>query len=156
MLLNPLYMIKKMVEQLCFEYESCRKFPRCFQITRGGRKRREIFEDSSLVATQCILKQSNLACRHREKKDVKRRIQLAEQQHLFCTNLVKSWVERVKVMEEVVNEILQKGDLEMQNKCFRSRCPKNWRSCYKLGKMVIQKLNSVRELVNKGNFDIVA
>ncbi|XP_010110286.2 disease resistance protein SUMM2 [Morus notabilis] len=88
-------------------------------------------------------------------QDVKRRVDFAVEQDFQCTNQVKGWLESVEAMEEGVNQILQKGNEEIQNKCLGS-CPKNYWSSYALGKGVAKKLDAVRKLVGKGQFETVA
>ncbi|EXC25815.1 putative disease resistance protein [Morus notabilis] len=90
-------------------------------------------------------------------QDVKRRVDFAVEQDFQCTNQVKGWLESVEAMEGV-NQILQKGNEEIQNKCLGS-CPKNYWSRYALGKGVAKKLDAKRInnefvlLVN--DFDVV-
>ena len=72
------------------------------------------------------------------------------------TNEVNSWLRRVQLMETEVNEILQKGDQEIQKKCIGTCCPRNFRSGYKLRKKAREKIAAVTELRNRGRFDVVA
>ncbi|RVW36952.1 putative disease resistance protein [Vitis vinifera] len=71
------------------------------------------------------------------------------------THEVDGWLRAVQVMEAEVEEILQNGRQEIQQKCLGT-CPKNCRSNYKLGKIVSRKIDAVTELKGKGHFDFVA
>ncbi|KAL6334982.1 hypothetical protein AAG906_023787 [Vitis piasezkii] len=63
---------------------------------------------------------------------------------------------RVELMEKEVNEILQKGDQEIQKKCIGTCCPRNCRSSYKLGKKASEMFGALTDLRNEGRFDVVA
>ncbi|KAL6335753.1 hypothetical protein AAG906_039516 [Vitis piasezkii] len=71
------------------------------------------------------------------------------------THEVDGWLRAVQVMEAEVEEILQNGRQEIQQKCLGT-CPKNCRSSYRLGKIVSRKIDAVTELKGKGRFDFVA
>nr|CAN80410.1 hypothetical protein VITISV_018933 [Vitis vinifera] len=71
------------------------------------------------------------------------------------THEVDGWLRAVQVMEAEVEEILQNGRQEIQQKCLGT-CPKNCRSSYRLGKIVSRKIDAVTELKGKGHFDFVA
>ncbi|KAL5574656.1 hypothetical protein UlMin_016355 [Ulmus minor] len=88
-------------------------------------------------------------------RDVKRRVDFAENQNSQCTNQVKGWLESVEAMEEGMDQILQRGNQEVQNRCL-GNCPKNYCSSYKLGKLVAKKLEEVTKLTSKGHFEVVA
>ncbi|KAK3219562.1 hypothetical protein Dsin_013532 [Dipteronia sinensis] len=90
-------------------------------------------------------------------KDVEGRTDFAEQQQYSArTNQVKGWLQSVQLKLKVVDDILQKGDEEIQQKCLGSCCPRHCRTSYKLGKQVIKEINVVQELIRKGHFDVVA
>ncbi|WJZ94523.1 hypothetical protein VitviT2T_013370 [Vitis vinifera] len=88
--------------------------------------------------------------------DVNRRVEREEQRQMRRTNEVNGWLHRVQVMEKEVNEILQKGDQEIQKKCIGTSCPRNCRSRYKLGKKASEMFGALTDLRNKGRFDVVA
>ncbi|KAJ9692295.1 hypothetical protein PVL29_011382 [Vitis rotundifolia] len=88
-------------------------------------------------------------------EDVKGRVEVEEQRQMRRTNEVDGWLHSVLAMEIQVNEILEKGDQEIQKKCPGTCCPRNCRSSYKLGKKASKKLGAVAELRNKGRFDVV-
>ena len=88
--------------------------------------------------------------------DVKSRVEVEEQRQMRRTNEVDSWLRSVLAMEAQVYQILQKGDQEIQKKCFGTCCPRNCWSSYKLGKKASKKLGAVTELRNKGRFVVVA
>ncbi|KAJ9692227.1 hypothetical protein PVL29_011343 [Vitis rotundifolia] len=71
------------------------------------------------------------------------------------THEVDGWLRAVQVMAAEVEEILQNGRQEIQQKCLGT-CPKNCRSSYRLGKIVNRKIDAVTELKGKGHFDFVA
>ena len=89
-------------------------------------------------------------------EDVKARVDLEEQRQMKRTNEVDGWLHSVLDMEIKVNEILEKGDQEIQKKCPGTCCPRNCRSSYKLGKKASKKLGDVTEIRSKGRFDVVA
>ncbi|XP_034695203.1 probable disease resistance protein At5g63020 [Vitis riparia] len=89
-------------------------------------------------------------------QDVKGRVELEEQRQMRRTNEVGGWLDSVLAMELEVNEILEKGDQEIQKKCPGTCCPRNCRSSYKLGKKASKKLGAVTELRNQGRFGVVA
>ncbi|XP_062089576.1 disease resistance protein RPS5-like [Humulus lupulus] len=91
-------------------------------------------------------------------QDVKRRVEFSQRQNLQCTNQVKGWLENVEIMEEEVNLILLKAREELQtrnNKClggfFKGGC-----FSHKLGKLVARRLDTVKRLLNNGQFDAVS
>ncbi|XP_034696450.1 probable disease resistance protein At5g43730 [Vitis riparia] len=88
-------------------------------------------------------------------KDVMGRVEREEDQQSRRTHEVDGWLRAVQVMEAEVEEILQNGDQEIQQKCLGT-CPKNCRSSYRLGKIVSRKIDAVTELKGKGGFDVVA
>ncbi|RVW26932.1 putative disease resistance protein [Vitis vinifera] len=88
-------------------------------------------------------------------EDVMGRVEREEQLQSRRTHEVDGWLRAVQAMEAEVEEILQNGDQEIQQKCLGT-CPKNCRSSYKLGKIVRRKIDAVTELKGKGHFDFVA
>ncbi|XP_057981092.1 probable disease resistance protein At5g63020 [Malania oleifera] len=90
-------------------------------------------------------------------EDVRIKVEVAEEQEMRRTRTIDGWLSEVEAMEQDVDEILKKGDKEIQKKCLGGCCPRNCRSSYKLGKRVSAKLNSVVELKKKGLvIDVVA
>nr|AKE49467.1 NBS-LRR disease resistance protein NBS52 [Dimocarpus longan] len=90
-------------------------------------------------------------------RDVENRVNFAEQQQrLKPTNQVKGWLESVPLKLQEVDDILQKGDNEIQQKCMGSCCPRHCCTSYKLGKQVVKKIDVVQGLINRGRFDVVA
>ncbi|XP_031263513.1 probable disease resistance protein At5g43730 [Pistacia vera] len=83
-------------------------------------------------------------------KDVRSKVERAEQQYRKRTNQVEGWLESVQLKLEEVQNILQKGEREIQKKCLGSCCPRNCYSSYKLGKEVIKGTEAVKDLINKG------
>ncbi|KAL6313593.1 hypothetical protein AAG906_006962 [Vitis piasezkii] len=90
-------------------------------------------------------------------KDVKERVEREEKLQKKCTHVVDGWLRNVEAMEEQVKEILAKGDEEIQKKCLGTCCPKNCGASYKLGKMVLEKMDAVTVKKTEGsNFSVVA
>ncbi|XWS17446.1 hypothetical protein CRYUN_Cryun33cG0068500 [Craigia yunnanensis] len=90
------------------------------------------------------------ALNHR-RHDVRCRVEVAEQQpRMRRTEEVEVWLTSAETMENEVNVIIQEGDQELQNKCIGSCCPKNLKSTYKIGKRIIKKIDSVTDLLHKG------
>ncbi|KAL6313617.1 hypothetical protein AAG906_006986 [Vitis piasezkii] len=75
----------------------------------------------------------------------------------WCTHVVDGWLRNVEAIEEQVKEILAKGDEEIQKKCLGTCCTKNCGASYKLGKMVLEKMDAVTVKKTEGsNFSVVA
>ncbi|KAL6313562.1 hypothetical protein AAG906_006927 [Vitis piasezkii] len=90
-------------------------------------------------------------------KDVKERVEREEKLQKKRTHVVDGWLRNVEAMEEQVKEILAKGDEEIQKKCLGTCCPKNCGASYKLGKMVLEKMDAVTVKKTEGsNFSVVA
>ncbi|KAJ4718190.1 Disease resistance protein [Melia azedarach] len=83
-------------------------------------------------------------------EDVKGKVEREEQQNCERTNVAKNWLVTVESKLEEVEIILQKGEEEIQKKCFRCCCTKNWYSNYKIGKKVIKKIDVVKSLIRQG------
>ncbi|RVW23563.1 putative disease resistance protein [Vitis vinifera] len=88
-------------------------------------------------------------------EDVKARVQGAEQRQMMRRKEVGGWICEVEVMVTEVQEILQKGDQEIQKR-YLGCCPRNCWSSYKIGKAVSEKLVAVPGQIGKGHFDVVA
>ncbi|XP_034696126.1 probable disease resistance protein At1g61300 [Vitis riparia] len=88
-------------------------------------------------------------------EDVKARVQGAEQRQMMRRKEVGGWICEVEVMVTEVQEILQKGDQEIQKRCLGC-CPRNCWCRYKIGKAVSEKLVAVPGQIGKGHFDVVA
>ncbi|KAJ9692435.1 hypothetical protein PVL29_011476 [Vitis rotundifolia] len=88
-------------------------------------------------------------------EDVKARVEGAEQRQMMRRKEVGGWICEVEVMVTEVQEILRKGDQEIQKRCLGC-CPRNCWSSYKIGKAVSEKLVAVSGQIGKGHFDVVA
>ncbi|KAL6314827.1 hypothetical protein AAG906_029042 [Vitis piasezkii] len=91
-------------------------------------------------------------------EDVKEKV---DQDSEKRTHAVDGWIQNVEAMEKEVNDLLAKGNEEIQKKCLGTCCPKNCRASYKIGKMVCGKMvcgkmDGVAELQSKANFSVVA
>ena len=90
-------------------------------------------------------------------EDVKERVEREEKRQKKHLRVVDGWLRGVEAMEKEVQEILAKGDEEIQKKCLGTCCPKNCGASYKLGKMVLEKMDAVTVKKREGsNFSVVA
>ena len=89
-------------------------------------------------------------------EDVKENVDREEKLQKKRTHAVDGWIQSVEAMQKEVNDLLAKGDEEIQKKCLGACCPKNCRASYKIGKMVREKMDDVAELQSKANFSVVA
>ncbi|CBI21682.3 unnamed protein product, partial [Vitis vinifera] len=90
-------------------------------------------------------------------EDVKERVEREEKRQKKRLRVVDGWLRGVEAMEKEVQEILAKGDEEIQKKCLGTCCPKNCGASYKLGKMVLEKMDAVTVKKREGsNFSVVA
>ncbi|KAJ9692438.1 hypothetical protein PVL29_011479 [Vitis rotundifolia] len=88
-------------------------------------------------------------------EDVMARVEGEEQRQMRRRKEVGGWIRGVEDMVKEVNEILRRGDQEIQKRCLRC-CPRNCWSSYKIGKAVSEKLVAVSDQIGKGHFDVVA
>ena len=88
-------------------------------------------------------------------EDVKAGVERAEQQQMKRRKEVGGWIREVEDMEKEVNEILRRGDQEIQKRCLGC-CPRNCWSSYRIGKAVSEKLVAASGQISKGHFDVVA
>ncbi|KAJ0076269.1 hypothetical protein Patl1_34411 [Pistacia atlantica] len=111
---------------------------------------------SNRIAIICDLQEKlNSLRRKRDKleeisKDVKSEVERAEQQHRKRTNQVQGWLKRVPSQLDKVDNILQRGEQEIEKKCFGTCCPRNCYSSYRLGKEVLEETKAVKRLLRKG------
>nr|ASZ00276.1 CC-NBS [Vitis quinquangularis] len=90
-------------------------------------------------------------------KDVKEKVECEEKLQKKRTHVVDGWLHGVEAMEKEVQEILAKGDEEIQKKCLGTCCPKNCGARFKLGKMVLEKMDAVTVKKTDGSdFSVVA
>ena len=89
-------------------------------------------------------------------EDSKRRVEDAENHQIRRRNEVNGWLNSLEVLEEEVNQILEKGEIEIQKRYLRICCTSNCLFSYKIGKMEKEKIIAVSELKNKGHFDVIA
>ncbi|KAI3919119.1 hypothetical protein MKW98_016672 [Papaver atlanticum] len=91
--------------------------------------------------------------------DVKERVDLAESnpsEPAKCTHEVGGWLDRVEILEQDVESILQEG--EAANNGGNYFCCWGRKNCcrsYKLGKSAVKKKNAVEKLWEEGNFNTV-
>ncbi|XP_019077694.1 probable disease resistance protein At5g63020 [Vitis vinifera] len=88
-------------------------------------------------------------------EDVTARVEGEEQRQMRRRKEVGGWIRGVEEMVEEVNEILRRGDQEIQKRCLRC-CPRNCWSSYKIGKAVSEKLVTLSDQIGRGHFDVVA
>ncbi|KAI3941742.1 hypothetical protein MKW92_021599 [Papaver armeniacum] len=99
---------------------------------------------------------NSLRCK---RDDVIRRVEMAESNPVEPakrTNVVSDWIQRVQALETEVQRILDDNDaIKNDGGCYfccwgRKKCP----SAYKLGKLVMEKINAVQNLL-EGDFQDV-
>ncbi|XP_031255518.1 probable disease resistance protein At5g63020 [Pistacia vera] len=83
-------------------------------------------------------------------QDVRSRVERAKQLYRKPIKQVEGWLERERGKLLEVDNMLLKGDQEIQKKCLGSCCPRNCYSSYKLGKEVIKGTEAVKDLINQG------
>nr|CAN70391.1 hypothetical protein VITISV_014435 [Vitis vinifera] len=90
-------------------------------------------------------------------EDVKERVEREEKRQKKRLRVVDGWLRGVEAIEKEVEEILAKGDEEIQKKCLGTCYPKNCGASYNLGKMVLEKMDAVTVKKTEGsNFSVVA
>ncbi|KAI3850098.1 hypothetical protein MKW98_001042 [Papaver atlanticum] len=90
--------------------------------------------------------------------DVKARVRIAESNPVEPakrTHEVSGWLLRVETLEPEVGDILQEGTMNGGGSYFCCWGRKNCSSGYKLGKLVVGKLNEVEKLWNESAFQVV-
>ncbi|XP_028771710.1 probable disease resistance protein At5g63020 [Neltuma alba] len=86
-----------------------------------------------------------------KKKDVEKRIEKAERtEGEKKTHEVDLWLQRIHNIQKEVEDNLDQGAQEIQNKCLSKCCPKNCKSSYKVGKKVAKMLTEVADLTTQG------
>ncbi|QCE12334.1 ribonuclease P/MRP protein subunit POP1 [Vigna unguiculata] len=85
--------------------------------------------------------------------DVSVKVQLAEAQHLRRLNEVNDWLVKVEAMQREVQAIQQRVAHAQET---RSRCSTNFPTSCRMGRIVSKKIGEIRELIDKGHFDVVA
>ena len=90
-------------------------------------------------------------------EDEKEKVDREEKLRKKRTRAVDGWIQSLEAMEKEVNDLLAKGDEEIQQKCLGTCCPKNYRASYNIGKMVHGKMDEVALKKTEGfNFSVVA
>ncbi|WKA13355.1 hypothetical protein VitviT2T_030660 [Vitis vinifera] len=90
-------------------------------------------------------------------EDEKEKVDREEKLRKKRTRAVDGWIQSVEAMEKEVNDLLAKGDEDIQKKCLGTCCPKNYRASYNIGKMVHGKMDEVALKKTEGfNFSVVA
>ena len=82
-------------------------------------------------------------------------VQMSREGSKMQRNEVNGYLNSLEAPKGEVNEMLEKGDQEIQKKCLRNCCSSNRRSSYKIEKMAREKIAVVSKLKNKGHFDVV-
>lgn len=82
-------------------------------------------------------------------EDVRHIVEAAEQQPRMRRREVDLWLKSAANVHNEVSEIVESGREELQNKCVGNWCPKNLKSTYKIGKRLIQKIDSVQGLLDE-------
>lgn len=88
------------------------------------------------------------------RNDVKQQVEVAEGQQMKPMEQVQGWLKRVEECEKEVNKLINiDGNQEVRKVHDEGRNCRNCKSSYKLGKIVIEKLHKVKDLMNEGKFD---
>ncbi|KAJ6302410.1 hypothetical protein OIU77_016488 [Salix suchowensis] len=88
--------------------------------------------------------------------DVKRRVEVSEEQQLKQLDQVRRWISRAEAAISKSNELLRDGPQEIEKLCLRGYCSKNYKSSYRFAKKVDEGLRDVADLKAKGGFENVA
>ncbi|XP_017978284.1 PREDICTED: probable disease resistance protein At5g63020 [Theobroma cacao] len=88
------------------------------------------------------------------RNDVKRRVEIAERQHMKRLDQVEWWLSRVEALEGEVEDLMKESVNE--KKCPGCCYPKNCWASYKLGQKAAEMLKKVRRHRKKGQFERVA
>ncbi|XP_028771714.1 probable disease resistance protein At5g63020 [Neltuma alba] len=85
------------------------------------------------------------------KKDVEAKIKEVEDiKEGQRTHEVGVWLQSIQDIQKEVEDNLDQGAQEIQNKCLSKCCPKNCKSSYKVGKNVAKMLTEVADLTAEG------
>lgn len=92
------------------------------------------------------------------KNDVKRRVEVAEQQpYMKRLDRVQGWIQKVETMEtQEVHQFLNDANQHIEKLCCGDCCSMNYISSYRYGKKVVKKLKEVDALTSAGVFQEVA
>ncbi|KAJ6298951.1 hypothetical protein OIU76_020006 [Salix suchowensis] len=88
--------------------------------------------------------------------DVKRRVEVSEEQQLKQLDQVRRWISRADAAISKSNELLRYAPQEIEKLCLRGYCSKNYKSSYRFAKRVDEGLRDVADLKAKGVFEMVA
>ncbi|KAJ6302409.1 hypothetical protein OIU77_016487 [Salix suchowensis] len=88
--------------------------------------------------------------------DVKRRVEVSEEQQLKQLDQVRRWISRADAAISKSNELLRDAPQEIEKLCLRGYCSKNYKSSYRFAKRVDEGLRDVADLKAKGGFENVA
>ena len=72
-------------------------------------------------------------------EDVTERVECEEKLQKKRTRSVENWIRSVEAMEREVEQILEEGNEEVQNKCSGTCCPMDPCGSYKLGKALLER-----------------
>lgn len=90
-------------------------------------------------------------------KDIATRVEVAErEQYSQRTNQVKAWLETKQIVITEAEDFIERVEQEIQKKCLGSCVPRNCCSRYNLGKLVLKKIDEMRDLIRRGQFNVVA
>ncbi|XP_059634658.1 probable disease resistance protein At5g63020 [Cornus florida] len=86
----------------------------------------------------------------RQRDDMRQEVETAERQPMGQrSSRADLWLQSVEELEREVDQILQKGEEQIQRRCFKV-CPRNCWSTNKIGKEVWGKLQAVSQAINEG------
>lgn len=64
---------------------------------------------------------------------------------------MNTWIKSVEKMEKEVKDLVEKGEKELDKKCFGTCCRKVSCATYKIGKVVYQKIDEVQSKYREGD-----
>ncbi|OMO52862.1 Disease resistance protein [Corchorus capsularis] len=81
------------------------------------------------------------------RNDVQLMVDNAEKEpRMRRTEAVGNWLTSMGRMAIESSAVIEEGRRQLQNRCLGSRCPKDLRSTYKVGKRIVKKRDAVRDL----------
>ncbi|KAK8575881.1 hypothetical protein V6N13_032808 [Hibiscus sabdariffa] len=91
-----------------------------------------------------------------QRNDVQRKVDLAEQRRLTRLERVQLWLSKADTMITEAEILIADGPREINNLCLGGCASKSCLSSYKFGKRVAEKLEDIKDHLNKGAFEEVA
>ncbi|XP_017979049.1 PREDICTED: probable disease resistance protein At1g12280 [Theobroma cacao] len=99
---------------------------------------------------------AELAKLNARRNDVKRKVDLAEQQCMELRSEVQLWLSEVQTATAEAEALIENGPQEIQKLCFAGCFSKNCKSSYNFGKQVTRNHAEIDDLWKRGGFETVA